>query len=306
MSLATRAFAKKTLDGEQLWQLLSIAHEGEKLVFNPEALVDEFLYPYGPDSKFTRENLPPLLFVTLPHLTDDHDALYAELEPIIRTRPQASIGDHFAFLFNWLRERLDRKMWVERSGASLTFLPVLKDLYPDARYIHVFRDGRDVAMSMVNHSPTRLYAHAWKTAGRFGVNPLKRPFLMGETSIIPLFEKAALKFMGLAKKLHEPLPPAVTGAFWSDMVKVGLNNLADIPQERQIAMRYEDLVANPQAELARMIDFMGPGLENASWLEAASALPRYKEPAWKSLPTQEQAVLEAACAPGLELLGYKA
>jgi hypothetical protein len=304
MSLATRAFAKKIMDGSQLWKLLSVAHAGEKLVFNPEALVDEFLYPYGPESQFTRDNLPPLLFVVLPHLTNDHDALYAEIEPVIRARPKAHISEHFAFLFNWLRERLGRKMWVERSGASLTFLPVLKDMYPDAKYIHVYRDGRDVAMSMVNHSPTRLYAHAWKMAGRFGINPLKRPFLMGETPIIPLFEGPMLKIAGLEKKLHQPLSPNVTGAFWSDMIKVGLDNLADIPGERLISMRYEDLVANPKAELSRMIDFMGPGLENADWLDAASALPRYKDPAWKNLPAKDQAALNAACAPGLELLGY--
>jgi len=304
MSLATRAFAKKVMNGEQFWKLLSVAHAGEKLVFNPEALVDEFLYPYGPKSQFNRDNLPPLLFVVLPHLTDDHDALYAELEPIIRARPKAHISMHFVFLFNWLRQRFERKMWVERSGASLTFLPVLKDMYPDAKYIHVYRDGRDVAMSMVNHSPTRLHAHAWQLAGRFGINPLKRPFLMGETPIIPWFEPVMLKVLGLEKKLHQPLSPSVTGAFWSDMIKVGLNNLADIPPERLISMRYEDLVTDPQAELSRMIDFMGPGLDDAAWLKAAAALPRYKGPAWKNLPAEGQAALNAACAPGLELLGY--
>jgi hypothetical protein len=305
MSLATRAFVKKTLDGEQFWNLLSVAHAGEKLVFNPEALVDEFLYPYGPESHFTRDNLPPLLFVVLPHLTDDHDAVYAEIEGVIRARPKASVGEQFAFLFDWLRVRFDKKMWVERSGASLTFLPVLKDLYPDAKYIHVYRDGRDVAMSMVNHSPTWLYAHAWRMAGYFGINPLKRPFLMGETPIISWFEAPMVKVLGLGKKLNTPLPPDITGAFWSDMIRVGLDNLADIPAERQISMRYEDLIADPTAELTRMIDFMGPGLANDRWLAEAAALPRYREPAWKQLSPSDQDALNKACAPGLALLGYK-
>jgi len=305
MSLATRAFVKKTMDGEQFWKLLSVAHAGEKLVFNPEALVDEFLYPYGPDSQFTRDNLPPLLFVVLPHLTDDHDAVFAELEPLIRARPKASLGEQFAYLFDWLRVRFDKKMWVERSGASLTFLPVLKDLYPDAKYIHVYRDGRDVAMSMVNHSPTRLYAHAWRMAGRFGINPLKRPFLMGETPMISWFEAPMIKLLGLGKKLHKPLPPNITGAFWSDMIKIGLDNLAEIPADRQMSIRYEDLVENPTLELTRMIDFIGPGLNNEAWLAEAAALPRYKDPAWKQMSQADQDALNKACAPGLELLGYE-
>ena len=305
MSMATRSFTKKNLDGDALWRLLSIGHAGEKLVFRPDALVDEFLYPLGPRSQFTLEDLPPLLYVVLPHLTHDHDAVYAELEPVIRARPHGPLADHFAFLFNWLRLRFNKKLWVERSGASLTFLPPLKDMYPDARYIHVYRDGRDVAMSMVNHSPTRLFAHAWKTARLLGINPLKRPFLIGETKVIPWFEWPAVKLLGLERKIHEPLPPHVTGAFWSDMIRIGLDNLADIPPERQMAMRYEELVANPREELSRMINFMGPGLENDSWLDQASALPRHKTPAWSTLAADDLAALQDAVAPGMALLGYE-
>ena len=304
MSVATRGFVKKTLDGEQLWKLLSIAHAGEKLVFTPDQLVDEFLYPYGPDARFTPEDLPPLLFVVLPHITDDHEALYAEMEPVIRARPRASLAEQYAFLFGWLRDRMDKDLWIERSGASLTFLPPLKDMYPDAKFIHVYRDGRDVAMSMVRHAPTRLYAHAWHTAGMVGVNPLKRPFLLGETPIVPLFEPVAVKLLGLGKKLHEPLPPADTGAFWSAMIEVGLQNLKGLGPDRLMSMKYEDLVANPRSELERFVGFLGPDLMDEAWLEAASAIPRYKDPAWKDLPADDLAALEKAVAPGMALLGY--
>ena len=304
MSIATRGFVKKTLDGEQLWKVLSIPHEGEKLVFRPDQLVDEFLYPYGPDSKFTPEDLPPLLFVALPHITDDHDALYEELAPIIRARPRGSLADHYAFLFGWLRDRMEKDLWIERSGASLTFLPPLRDMYPDAKFIHVYRDGRDVAMSMVRHAPTRLYAHAWHTAGKIGINPLKRPFLMGETPIVPMFEQAALKVLGMEKKLHTPLPPKDTGAFWSAMIEVGLKNLEGLGPDRLMSMRYEDLVADPRAELSRFINFLGPDLADDAWLEAASAIPRYRDPAWKDLPADDLAALERAVAPGMTLLGY--
>ncbi len=304
MSLATRAFVRKTLDGKQFWKLLSVSHTGERLVFNPDQLVDEFLYPIDASTRFTRESLPPLLFVTLPHMSDDPDALYFELEPIIRARPRASLAEQLAFLFGWLRDRLGKDLWIERSGASLTFLPVLRDLYPDAKFIHVYRDGRDVAMSMVRHAPTRLYAHAWLTAGKIGINPLKRPFLLGETPLVPLFEKTALRLLRMDKKLTRPLAPHITGAFWSDMITQGLKNLDGLGPDQLMSMRYEDLVDNPRAELTRFINFLGDELMDENWLADASAIPLHNDPAWKSLPPDEQAALGKAVAPGMELLGY--
>ena len=90
-------------------------------------------------------------------LLNDHDALFAELEPVVRARPKAPLAEHYAFLFGWLRDHMDKDLWIERSGASLTFVLPLREMYPDAKFIHLFRDGRDVAMSNTKtHAATQL------------------------------------------------------------------------------------------------------------------------------------------------------
>jgi len=49
----------------------------------------ELAYPLGvPGARFGRDDLPPILCGTLPHLTSDHEALFDELGPIVRARPR--------------------------------------------------------------------------------------------------------------------------------------------------------------------------------------------------------------------------
>lgn len=306
MSLAGHAFTKKAVDGEGLWRLLSKATLAQRMVFRPDVLVDEFLYEYGPNSHFRLEddNLPPFLFTVLPHLSDRPDELYFELEPEIRSQPKRPLGDQYKFLFELLRVKLGKTMWIERSGASLVFLPKLKALFPDAKFVHIFRDGRDVAMSLHNHAPSRLFAHTWVTSKRFGLNPLKPPFTIGSSKLYTALEPAAIRLLGIRKKLQIPLPYPVTGAFWSDLIQIGLGHLSDVNPDRVLNLRYEDLVENPQAELTRLLEFVGSDLALEPWLSAASALPGPRPQAWRDLPADVQADLTRSCAPGLEALGY--
>ena len=50
--------------------------------------------------------------------------------------------------------------WVEKTPNNITQIPFIHRIYPDAIYIHIMRDGRDVACSTVNRFGTRIrYDH---------------------------------------------------------------------------------------------------------------------------------------------------
>src|SRR5690349_16601164 len=67
----------------------------------------EVLYRPGPGSRFSAERgVPALLQTTLPHLVEDADGLFAEVEDFVASRPVASIGEHYQELFGWLARRL--------------------------------------------------------------------------------------------------------------------------------------------------------------------------------------------------------
>lgn len=50
--------------------------------------------------------------------------------------------------------------WVEKTPNNITQIPFIHSIYPDAIYIHIMRDGRDVACSTVNRFGKRIkYDH---------------------------------------------------------------------------------------------------------------------------------------------------
>ena len=54
---------------------------------------DEFLYPVDAGGRFTRDTgVPPIAMTCLPHLTDEPDALYAELEEVVDGFEPAHVG----------------------------------------------------------------------------------------------------------------------------------------------------------------------------------------------------------------------
>ena len=58
-------------------------------------------------------------------------------------RPVAPVSVHVAQLFDWLRVRFERRLWIERSGGSLEYAELLRERWPNALFILLVRDGRE-------------------------------------------------------------------------------------------------------------------------------------------------------------------
>lgn len=71
-----------------------------------------------------------------------------------------------------------------------------------------------------------------------------------------------------------------------------------VPEEQILTIRYEDIIADPQSNLTRLIDFIDPALQDAGWLERASRLIEHRPSGWEQLPAGERDALEKACEPG--------
>ncbi len=59
----------------------------------------------------------------------------------------ASAAVQHGRLFSWLCDRLGRRAWVERSGSSLMYMSQLAGAFSDAKFVHLYRDGRECAYS---------------------------------------------------------------------------------------------------------------------------------------------------------------
>jgi hypothetical protein len=47
-------------------------------------------------------------------------------------------------------ERFEKKRWGDKTPPYISFMELIYELLPEARFIHVIRDGRDVALSVMN------------------------------------------------------------------------------------------------------------------------------------------------------------
>ena len=102
--------------------------------------------------------------------------------------------------------------WGDKTPVYVRVIPLLAELFPAAVFIHVIRDGRDVALSYLSvpWGPTSI----WQAARK-----------------------------------------------WKKDVSAGRGAAADLGAARYVELRYENLVADPSAELRRLCSFAGLSFE---------------------------------------------
>ena len=298
-------FRRWRVSGDWMWAYLSRQRNHTRLMLR-DTSYEEFLYPlHDSGARFTRSNLPPLLCATLPHLSSDHEALFDELEAVVRTQPRQAPASHLRHLFEWLCERFGADVWVERSGGSLLFGSRLMREFPDARVIHIYRDGRDTALSMHGHYLFRLIVATLKHLRRSGVEPLA---LMRRRRVWDIVSPWLTPIVGAVVRPErlpfDNLTAVDCAALWDGMIELARQSLADLPADRLLNLKFEDVQADPEGHVRRLIRFIDPSLEREEWVRRASAVPRRTTARFRRLAAAEQAALTASCRCGLERLGY--
>jgi hypothetical protein len=298
-------FRKDPIDGLDFWSVLSeprARHTAWLRLMERGLAIDEFRYPLASALRFREKGIPPLLAMTLPPLTDDADGLHEELRVFVQSLPEDRIHRQYLRVFQWLCTRLGRRFWCERSGASLALVHPLLHFFPDAKFVHVFRDGREFAMSARRFAPMRMGMIGAMFKQRFGEAPYLSPTYQAPDDLPPAWRGLVPESFDIDAFQHFELPIEPIGMAWSEMIMVGLKLLENVPSERVLHVRYESMLDAPLAELQRIVRFMDPSLDNPSWLAQAAGRVRQNPPKWLSLAADERARLELACAPGMELL----
>jgi len=71
-------------------------------------------------------------------------------------------GDAISAVFEAYAERVGKPRWGDKTPMYMRHLDLIERLFPDARYVHLVRDGRDAALSfleMPEGTFTRTWAH---------------------------------------------------------------------------------------------------------------------------------------------------
>jgi len=241
--------------------------------------------------------------MVLPHLTDDPDGLLEELEPQVTKWAGRSVGLHYQDLFGLLAARFGRRVVVERSGYSLQWVRRLRKEFPQATFVHQFRDGPDCALSMSRHPGYRAMELLQEVLLGAGVSspleltPQHLEKLPPETAELLFGERFDPSVV-----LDRQVPVARFGDMWSQWITEGVEYLAELPNELRSTLAYEDLVRDPRAELVRLAEFIGVA-PVPRWLDAGAALlDSGRTGAALLLPPEELSALRASCAPGVRAL----
>ena len=288
--------------GPQFWTLLSTPRKRMTLMYRNGIVFDEVLYRPGPGRRFTSETgVPPILLTALPHLTSEPEVLYDEIHEWVVAQGAYPVGVHYLRLFDWLRDRFDRKVWVERSGSLLMHLQELIAQFPEARFVHMYRDGRECAISMSRHSAFRLSVISGQLAQHIGIDPFNTD--EPPRSEIPSdLQKFMPETFDADAFWSFPLPVESLGASWQSAETGAIGLLAQLPAGRVHQLCYEKLVAFPESELTGLMRFIGLPEPDEQYLRAAAALVKVQPPKWPQLPEDERIRLDESCRLAMGLL----
>jgi hypothetical protein len=253
--------------------LLAVVNEAEWIATWWETRVG-----VAPDGTVTPDLLERLLaHKRFPRLGLEQEAV-AEL---VRDGEPKHYARFVSELFD-LHGRAEGKPLVgEKSPKYVSQLDTLHELFPQARFVHLIRDGRDVTLS----------ALAWKKAGRI---------------------------LGRHVTWHDD--PLTTAAVWWEWhVRHGREVGASLRPDLYYELRYESLVDDPEGECRELCRFLDlrfdaamlrfhegrrrtkPGLgAKASWLPVTPGLRSWP----RQMPAEDVVRFEAACGSLLDELGY--
>lgn len=223
-----------------------------------------------------------------------------------------AIAERIDRRFGRFLESSGRPRFMEKTPSNTLRLPFIHALYPDARIIHLVRDGRAVVASMMEMldtppRPDRMAARLRETPWR-DLLPLARVFLQDLVS--PRWREGRKPFWG-------PRPPGwqswldlpvatMLARQWSSQVAIARNDLSECFEPgKWIEFRFEDLVSDPEPCFRQIASLTG--LEMGD--DFLAAVRRGMDPAridrWRQRLDETQiAEIEVEAGERLGKLGY--
>jgi hypothetical protein len=150
------------------------------------------------------------------------------------------------------------KVFLTKRTANNRRLDILARMTPEAKYIHVVRDGRDVTNSLLNVAWWSTHTLWWS-----GKRPCDYP-----QDIDTQIELAAITWLEAEKKVS--------------------THLKNMSADKIYNLRYEELVTNPLTEILKIYSFMNLEVPQALPKVISSIRMKSVHNNWKNVFTSEQ------------------
>jgi sulfotransferase family protein len=265
------------MTGADYWDILARPRLQWEVAVRIGAIDDEVRYPatgrWGADPAA----LPPIARVTLPAVSDDPDALFDLLAERVPGFPAQSLALHHVMLIDLLASLRGRRRWVERTGASSAVAVPLLTRFPFDKVVYLTRDMAATAASMSRHVSFQFASIRTELSFRCGFDPyedLVRSRSHVDEQQVPAELRCLLPERLTLETLSERGGKVEQHKLgWLHMRHVAETALAEHAPSQLLRMRYEDLIAAPEAELTRLAEFL-EFADPAGWVVDAARLVR--------------------------------
>jgi len=152
--------------GSTLLRLILDAHP--RLAVPPPAWLFHYIYPYlySYGNLNVEENLRTLIEDALKTPTIEEWPIDVNINEVHSEMKESNYRELFSALHRIYARMGGKERWGEKSPRDAFYMSEIKFYYPDAQFIHILRDGRDVAIDLSESIlwPNTLYASAmmWK------------------------------------------------------------------------------------------------------------------------------------------------
>lgn len=295
-----RSIPAHEMAGEEYWRRLTTPASSYDNLVNLGIKQDDNLAPFPTRFDYVT-GMPPLCRVLARLTGESPDPLFDELAPVVSGWPRRSVADHCRALFAELAARLGRRIIFERTGGSLGNMELLRDMFPEALFVFLHREGPDTALSMSRYPTFRLSAIRELAGFVSSASPdqLKGFPLEIRTTSPEEFKALTEPPFDKERFLAFPVPLSFYGWLWSNMTRTGTSAIRNVRHDRWTTLRYELLLKDPRAELTRLAAFIGASADE-QWLDLVCPLvdPGRAGSATAKLHPGDLAMLRAACASG--------
>jgi hypothetical protein len=202
--------------------------------------------------------------------------------------------------------------FVEKSVSNTLRLPFVLRVFPDAKFIFLIRDGRDVTESAyrcwqerpsVGYILQKIRTFPWLTCSKYGCKYVRNVAarVLGLTSSVRTWGP---RYEGIDEDLRQLSLWEVCALQWRKSIEHFESSRHLIPVDQLLELRYEDLVTMPKDCAARIANFVNLDGSGQMRRYMADHITQARIGSHLRLSTQELETLDNALGPTLVRWNY--
>lgn len=241
------------------------------------------------------------------NLNVPHDALQSNhCNPVIARR----INERLQRLSRW-RENDCGPYIIEKTVSNCFRIPFINCALEDVRFIHLIRDGRDVLESSLRQwqEPVRMKYLARKI-GTLSPSDIRYALWYAGNMLKGLIKRGhgvgvwGVRYPGIEADVMKKSLLEVCALQWNASITSAFEGLKQIPADRQIEIRYEQLITD-SSQIDRLCNFLELPDSDRMQANFGNTLKTNSKTRWHDLTPDKnwQAALEIML-PQLNALGY--